>query len=308
MISVIPIVINNFIFKRVKAPKIAHRKWHCIELILCHLRCAICRQLSRSLNVKLFITIGISLWASVNEPLSIFYFSGYRNDRIHWHLNNPSVTYSTLYKDVQFWENGLSFQIVQRDIAFCVRGSYAAFGRGDLVETVPISTCTDTHGWAADASGYIGYAVNLTADRLYSVILTPLLGYSGHFEQLNQQRLVWNGFLFGAQFTIEPLGNLAFNVGYAYNILSNRMHSVLSGDLYRSVKSCSSGNMGQSAWAQMDWKTSAVWRIGLGGRLNYFSTRVVDADVHRASYLNEKQFLKLRETSVSGWLQFMRIF
>ena len=56
---VIPIAINNFTFERVKTSKIFDRKWHCIALILCHLRSRIYRQFSRSSNVKLFIAIGI---------------------------------------------------------------------------------------------------------------------------------------------------------------------------------------------------------------------------------------------------------
>jgi len=35
---VIPIAENKYIFERVKASRFDDRKWHCIELILCHLR------------------------------------------------------------------------------------------------------------------------------------------------------------------------------------------------------------------------------------------------------------------------------
>ena len=58
---VIPIAINNFTFDRVKTSKIFDRKWYCIALILYHLRSKICRQFSRSSNVKLFIATGITL-------------------------------------------------------------------------------------------------------------------------------------------------------------------------------------------------------------------------------------------------------
>jgi len=58
--DLIPIAVNNFTFERVKTSKIFDRKWHCIALILYHLRSKIYRQFSRSSNVKLFTAIGIT--------------------------------------------------------------------------------------------------------------------------------------------------------------------------------------------------------------------------------------------------------
>ena len=58
-IAVMPITRNKIIFKHVKAPKIGDRKWHSIDLILCDLRSLIYRQLSRCLNMILFLVIGI---------------------------------------------------------------------------------------------------------------------------------------------------------------------------------------------------------------------------------------------------------
>ena len=75
------------------------------------------------------------LLATVNEPLRGEFFSGYRNDRIHWHLQTPGngvLTYSELYRDVQFWDNGLALRTVSRDLLFFLSGNYAAFGRGAL--------------------------------------------------------------------------------------------------------------------------------------------------------------------------------
>jgi hypothetical protein len=257
-----------------------------------------------------------SLFATVNEPLRFEVFSGYRNDRIHWHLqefgdDNP-VTYSELYRDVQFWENGLVLKVVHRDLTFFLRGAYGTFGSGTLIEKptdLPQSRF-DTNGWTADGSGYFGYAVNLTADRTYKVILTPLIGYSGHFEHLQPRdfRLSWNGFLFGGSFTIQPGGHLAFNVGYAYNIIHNNVHAKFNNGTYRSMKTNSDGNMGQSGWAQMDFLLRNFWRIGLGGQINYFSSRVVDATIRQLAAGDMQQKFKLRETSVSGWGQISREF
>ena len=50
------------------------------------------------------------IFATVNEPLRIELFSGYRNDRLHWHLQEGgtgTLNYSEKYRDLQFWENGL---------------------------------------------------------------------------------------------------------------------------------------------------------------------------------------------------------
>lgn len=201
-----------------------------------------------------------SLWATVNEPLRGELFSGYRNDRLHWHLQLPgdggALTYSELYRDLQFWENGLSFKSIHRDLVFYARGSYAAFGKGgtlfqryaDLPFTSEQPHFTfDPHGWAADATGYFGYAVNLTADRTYKVIFIPMLGYSAHFERLirkqgtpdpslsnnavgadsfsmtsslpQQLHQTWYGFLIGGGFQVEPGGRFVLQAGYSYHFL-----------------------------------------------------------------------------------------
>jgi hypothetical protein len=258
-----------------------------------------------------------SLFATVNEPLRFELFSGYRNDRTHWHLQEPgdggAVTYSELYRDIQYWENGLVLKVIHRDLTFFLRGAYGTFGKGTLIEKIPDQTNSryGTDGWTADGTGYFGYAVNLTADRTYKVILTPLIGYSAHFEQLTPRafRLVWNGFLFGGGFTIEPGGRLAFNVGYAYNILHNRVHSKFTGPTnFYSLKTDSGGNMGQTGWAQMDWLLPRHWRVGIGGLLNYYSTSVVNAHIEQLTAGDITQKFKLRWTAFSAWFQFGREF
>ena len=257
------------------------------------------------------------LFATVNEPLRFELFSGYRNDRIHWHLQEPgeggAVTYSELYRDIEYWENGLALKVIHRDLTFFLRGAYGTFGKGTLFGKIPGQTNTPlgTEGWTADGSGYFGYAVNLTADRTYKVILTPLIGYSVHFEQLDPRafRVVWNGFLFGGGFTIEPGGRLIFNVGYAYNILHNRVHTKFVGSTpFHSLKTDTRGNMGQTGWAQMDWVLPRYWRIGIGGLINYFSTSVVDAHIEQTLAGDITQKFKLRWTSFSAWLELGREF
>jgi hypothetical protein len=268
------------------------------------------------MRLLLLFLFASSLFATVNEPLRFELFSGYRNDRIHWHLQEPgegaAITYSELYRDIEYWENGLTLKVIHRDLTFFLRGAYGTFGQGALLEKIPPPSIRfGTDGWTADGSGYFGYAVNLTEDRTYKVMLVPLIGYSVHFEQLNPSsfRLVWNGFLFGGGFTIEPGGGMIFNVGYAYNILHNRVHTRFVGPTnFRSLRTDTSGNMGQTGWAQIDWTLRRFWRVGIGGLINYFSTSIVEAHIRQANAGDTSQKFKLRETAFSCWFQFGREF
>ncbi len=265
------------------------------------------------------------LFATVNEPLRWEIFSGYRNDRTHWHLQDPgdggTLTYSELYRDIEYWENGLVLKVIHRDLTFFLRGAYGTFGKGAVYQRYPETqtrTRSTTSGWTADGSGYFGYAVNLSADRTYKVILTPLIGYSGYFEQLKRKdipgnfRLVWNGFLFGGGIAVEPGGNLIFNVGYSYHLMHNRVHTTAQdiggASTRQSIKTSSGGNGGQSGWAQMDWLLGYYWRLGIGGQIHYFSTRVVNATVEQAGRGDYSQKFKLRWTPVSAWAQISRQF
>jgi len=203
----------------------------------------------------------LPLAATVNEPFRWEFTSGYRNDSLHWHLatgGSGLVTTSQIYRDVQFWENGLAIKTIHRDLAFCIRGSYAAFGRGSVVQKYPnLPFAYDepefrfrTDGWAADTSGYFGYAVNLTPDRTYKAILIPLFGYSAHFERLRGKEgspdpwesapavgfnsydmsaslpgslhLTWYGVFLGAGFQVEPGGGVVMSGGYSYHWLNTR--------------------------------------------------------------------------------------
>lgn len=286
----------------------------------------------------LFCLFASGLFATVNEPLRCEIFSGYRNDRIHWHLADPggtgALTYSELYRDVEYWENGLVLKTIHRDLTFFLRGAYGTFGKGNLFQrnaSLPSEPHFrfDTEGWTADALGYFGYAINLTADRTYKVILTPLIGYSAYFEQLKRNkgrpdplvldgftsslpktfRLVWNGVFLGGGFTIEPGGRLIFNVGYTYHFNHNRVHTSLENSMYsQSIKTSSGGNKGHTGWAQMDWILNFFWRLGIGGQIHYFSSRVVDARIRQTGRGDFQEKFKLRWTAVSGWAQVSREF
>ncbi|MES2273480.1 MAG: hypothetical protein V4487_04760, partial [Chlamydiota bacterium] len=85
------------------------------------------------MKIKLwpFFFLAAPLLATVNEPWRWELFTGYRNDRIHWHLQESeggALTYSELYRDVEFWENGLTLKTIYRDLSFLLRGAYGTFG------------------------------------------------------------------------------------------------------------------------------------------------------------------------------------
>lgn len=294
----------------------------------------------KTLFCLICLIFGTSLFATVNEPLRWEFFTGYRNDRIHWHMQDPgdsgALTYSEVYRDVQYWLNGLTLKVIHRDLTFFLRGAYGAFGKGTLTQryaSLPSEPHFDfsTNGWSADVSGYFGYSVNLTADRTYKVILTPLIGYSGYFEELKRGsvspssigtlssslpgvfRLVWNGVFVGGQFIFETGGPVILNAGYAYNLMHNRTHTQIEQadgavSTRQSVKTSSGGNGGQSGWAQFDWMINYHWRLGFGGNIHYFTTRVVDAAVSETGRGDLSQKFKLRWTPISAWGQLSRSF
>ena len=210
--------------------------------------------------------LSLPLFASVNEPLQWQVSSGYRNDRLHWHLQDPgdggALTYSEKYRNLQFWENGLSLRVYHRDIYFFLGGSYGAFGLGgDLSQKYAnLSYATDQpqfsftpDGWTANGAGRFGYCVNLTEGRTYKTVLIPFVGFSAQYERLNRSGgtpdplisdnavgadsytmestlpgpldFTWYGFLVGAAFHIDTGARLLFDGGYCYNWLHLRFHT-----------------------------------------------------------------------------------
>ncbi len=244
------------------------------------------------------------------------------------------LAYTELYRDVEFWQNGLSLRVIHRDFTFFLGGAYGTFGRGTLYQTYSDLPFTSEHpqfefnteGFSADGSGYVGYAVNLTEGRTYEVLLTPLIGYAGHWEHLERHggtpnsymtstcpqnlRLSWNGFFFGADFAANPGNRLHLRAGYAYNLMKMRLHTLYNYEnagqnTSNRIKAVQGGNPGQTGWLELHYSLDQFWRIGFGGLINYFPAQVVDTALTREVNSVTTQVptqLKLRWTSVSGWL------
>ena len=248
----------------------------------------------------LFALFPLLAFATVNEPLRLEWLTGYRTDNIHWHATQDAsgALYDEDYPNVQFWENLLSFHVIYRDLTFFLSGGYSTFGRGTLTQrfnSAPTFTF-NTSGFAADGTGYFGYAVNLTADRVYKVLLIPLVGFSGHFVELDRNgsasdgtqtstmpkhlEQTWYGFYLGGSFRVQPVGRLVFDVGYAYHFLHAKLSSHFQEEFATftqasSLRASSGGNHGHSGWAKLECIANAAWRVGAAATINYFPSNVL---------------------------------
>ena len=237
-----------------------------------------------------------SLFATVNEPLRWEWSMGYRSDDFHWHLlesTDGSSLYTEHYPTLQFWQNNLQLRVVHRDLTFFAQGGVGAFGSG-LQEPLNIPT----KGLAADGLGWFGYAVNLTADRFYRVILTPLVGYEGHVLHLHPQgspseQTSWNGWLFGGDISFQPVRPTRLYAGYAYHLLHARL-SVKDPALC--LHFSEGGNYGHSGWAEWDYCLTRFWRVGLAGTISYLFSSVQDVTVNG----DLSRRLKIRWTAITG--------
>ena len=316
------------------------------------------------------LLLPLSLFATVNDPIRCEIMTGYRNDRLHWHLQSPgdsgALSYSERYTNLNFWDNELVIRAIHRDLVLYLQGGYAAFGTGDLVQRYAnLSYATDqphlqfdNNSWAADAMGYVGYAVNLTAGRTYKFIVMPLLGYTAEFEQVRRQgtsqyssddavgatsyRLdtrfpktlnqTWYGFFVGGGLRFEPGGRMIFECGYAYNWLHLYFKTQFEETLFQfdgaalqtetqtisRVKTKSTGNLGQTGWASLEYWLDQAWRAGLAAQVRYFTSSVLTvnqkdaitpiAPAAAASNTEFPQKLKLRWTSISVFFTISRKF
>lgn len=211
--------------------------------------------------------IRCSLFATVNEPFRMDFSTGYRNDRVHWHLSVPGtsqVTYTEIYRNVQFWQNQVTLQGIHRDIFFLIDGSYGAFGKGDLSQKYANTSFAlneptfqfDTQGWVGDVCACLGYTVNLTANRTYKVLLIPLLGYSASFSSLKGENgkpdpfnsiegvestsyqmsssfpkyfsIVFYGLTMGFNLRVEPVSPFILDAGYTYHRMRAKVNSYIN--------------------------------------------------------------------------------
>ncbi len=313
------------------------------------------------MNIRplLLLAAPLAAIASVNEPMRWEWQTGYRNDNLHWHLLNPGdgdeLTYTEHYRNLQFWENALALRVIYRDIAVFARGA-GSFGNGSLKQSfanLPYTfeepqLCFSTSVWAMEGWGYFGYAVNLTADRLYKVILIPFLGCSVNYEHLDRhgshtatgpavgaetfsltstlpgaEKITIYGPLLGGFFLIEPGGQFQLEAGYAYHWLHLRFKSknhtqatlfnagspVSQTEALNTLTVKDGSNLGHSGWARIDGLVTKEWRCGLFAQIQYFSSRVLSVTLQdKTNHTSTPQKYKARWTAVSGGATISRTF
>jgi hypothetical protein len=137
--------------------------------------------------------------------------------------------------------------MIHRDIYLLFQGTWATFGRGAVVQTLPFNNIPvlltyKTRGNDYSIFGVLGYQVNLTEGRYYKVFLTPLFGYAGYWKRIskmmgktsiatsgdyvfeedlehNQMHDTWYGPIIGGDLLIEPGGRVNCNFYYMFNWL-----------------------------------------------------------------------------------------
>lgn len=139
-----------------------------------------------------------------------------------------------------------------------------------------------------------------------------------------KERMCWYGPLVGGLFIIQPGGRLHFEAGYAYHWLHLRLRSIRqtgialyspNGDLIseseqsKKLKVKDGGNLAHTEWGRIDYLLSKSWRIGLEGQVQYFSSRMLDAEMKdKSTSKHVSQKFKARWTAISGVFIVARTF
>lgn len=222
--------------------------------------------------LALLLFVSSPLVATVNEPMRWEWLTGYRTDHFHWYLKKEGNTVSSeKISHLQSWENALQFRAIHRDLFVLARGAYA-FGKAKLS--------------ASEILGSFGYAVNLTPDRTYKVVLIPFIGYGADFEWFSGMHMSWFGPYIGGFFLVEPGEQLQFEAGYAYH----RDHLRFN---FQKIKIKDGRNLEHSGWIRMDYLVNSTFRIGLYAQVEYFCSRVLEAAHGLGKF-------KMRWTPLSG--------
>lgn len=255
------------------------------------------------------------LQATVNEPFRIEYWTGYQQDKVHWHVREGGeggrLLYTEEMRGLEFWENGIGIETIVRDLFAAVEGSFSCLGRGSGTQSFgelggdpEFSFSCD--GYGGNAQGALGYAVNLTAQRTYKFLLIPLIGYGANFLHIDRSgeaalqpfRQTWYGFFVGGNVQIETGGGWTIQTGYSYHWLHLLLRTKMEIDaVSRSVTASGGGNLGHTGWLQVDRDLSPHWRLGLGGSIHYFCSHVMGMQ-----YGGLLEKIKVRFVPVSGFV------
>jgi len=146
-----------------------------------------------------FLLFSTSLFASINEPLSIELGTGYREDRLKLRIHLPgspsSIIYEEKYNHLRFIQSEMTLQKIHRDMFFYANGAFGALGSGGSIQgQIPLKFSSDqlrfkydTSAIAGNVLGSFGYFVDLTPGRYYQVALAPLFGYCYYYEKVERK-------------------------------------------------------------------------------------------------------------------------
>jgi len=206
----------------------------------------------------LFFLFPICLFGSVCVPFTMDLKTGYRQDHIRIKTVLPGENLAReKYKNVRFYQTDLTMRTIQRDIYLLLNGGYGALGKGEAFvnpypldfTSVPTSFALCTEGNSYHVKGIFGYGVNLTPERYYRVVLTPLVGYGAIWQYLKRKDpspnpftasnapgqtntfslsinesddnlyTSWRGFIVGGNLWITPGGPFSLRLDYGYHFM-----------------------------------------------------------------------------------------
>jgi hypothetical protein len=207
-----------------------------------------------------------SLFATITIPFTMDMGLGYREDHLKMRVKMPAtpgnMTYEERYDPIHFIETELTLRKVHRDIFFLVNGGFGGIGSCDAkqgpffapgsTDTPSFHFHTGTEAW--HALGMLGYQVDLTPGRHYTVAFTPLFGYAWYYEKINREnptpspfegslfsmnsffshkdmKTTWKGFFVGCDLQIYPGGKVTFNITYAYHFMGLRQNVSFGNEL-----------------------------------------------------------------------------
>ncbi len=136
------------------------------------------------------LLVAYSAFATTTIAPTLQIGSGYRQDTFKDH------------EAISLWQTELTFFTIQRDLYLLANIGYGVAANNAL---------------AYQAYGLLGYQATLTPGRNYLVALTPLAGYSWY--QDNPIRIVWKGFMLGADLVASPWEGIRFDITYAYQFM-----------------------------------------------------------------------------------------
>jgi hypothetical protein len=292
--------------------------------------------------MKYLLFLPTFLFATTTNPITLDFNIGYREDNIKWRIekDSNSVIYSEIYSNLNFMTVEGALGRIYRDIAFGGDFSYSFIGSGDLQQktVAPDFLFTDrfffnTKGFSYSASGYLGYFVNLTPDRLYTTFFLPHFGYFYSREKIcstptdNSQlstlpdnlNIEWRSPFLGINAGVIPNDLYAFSIGYAFHFMHLDLDAHIgqqtsTTELLQKVSTSEGGNKGHFGFLLIS-RRWPCWTVSFLAKLRYYTTETNSFSLKgeeitsdSSEMLENKEKFKLRQTALMILLSIAREF